>query len=224
MERDASTIFSMEIVARNDSNRRIIFSLSSNCCLRVNSFMNSKKFLEEETNKFQIPKVAAPSTPSYPFRESKIAHTYIFIEYQVSRFNLKKNGKLNGWSEVPFPKKGKIRARINPASFPYRCAPVESFRWFDFWRGCAVSAGFIPVARSVSRTLTSRSRGGATGSITMQRIGRAEGSSRVTRRKRAERWKGREKTGWEASERRQDRRRQPAITSWNVWERVGLWS
>lgn len=39
---------------------------------------------------------------------------------------------------------------------------MESFRWFDFWRGCAVSAGFIPVARSVSRTLTSKSRGGAT--------------------------------------------------------------
>lgn len=29
-------------------------------------------------------------------------------------------------------------------------------------------------------------------------------------------------SGSEASQRRQDRRRQPAITSWNVWERVGL--
>jgi len=28
--------------------------------------------------------------------------------------------------------------------------------------------------------------------------------------------------GSEASQRRRDRRRQPAITSWNVWERVGL--
>lgn len=34
--------------------------------------------------------------------------------------------------------------------------------------------------------------------------------------------KERPRTGSEASQRRQDRRRQPAITSWNVWERVGL--
>lgn len=32
----------------------------------------------------------------------------------------------------------------------------------------------------------------------------------------------RPETDSEASQRRQDRRRQPAITSWNVWERVGL--
>lgn len=32
----------------------------------------------------------------------------------------------------------------------------------------------------------------------------------------------RPRTGSEASQRRRDRRRQPAITSWNVWERVGL--
>lgn len=34
--------------------------------------------------------------------------------------------------------------------------------------------------------------------------------------------KERPRTSSEASQRRQDRRRQPAITSWNVWERVGL--
>lgn len=37
-----------------------------------------------------------------------------------------------------------------------------------------------------------------------------------------QRAKERSGTGSEASQRRQDRRRQPAITSWNVWERVGL--
>lgn len=89
----------------------------------------------------------------------------------------------------------------------------------------------------------------ATAGITMQRIaregkGNAEGAegSRVTRQPRGEKEErkgrggqrraeeyslvkeraGEGKTGSEASERRQDRRRQPAITSWNVWERVGL--
>lgn len=61
---------------------------------------------------------------------------------------------------------------------------------------------------------------------------RAEGRH-VTRERRIRLVKGGERerdlprkneaeTGSEASQRRQDRRRQPAITSWNVWERVGL--
>lgn len=44
-----------------------------------------------------------------------------------------------------------------------------------------------------------------------------EGRETYLRRAKERPW-----TGSEASQRRQDRRRQPAITSWNVWERVGL--
>lgn len=99
---------------------------------------------------------------------------------------------------------------------------------FDFW-WMRLAPGFIPVARSVSRTLTSTSSSRrSNGSIAMQRIGGgAEGSS-VTRRKREMGIKGererRPGRGKKRANRRQDRRRQPAITSWNVWERVGLGS
>lgn len=52
------------------------------------------------------------------------------------------------------------------------------------------------------------------------RGGGSEGGGRLfSARRRA---KERSGTGSGASQRRQDRRRQPAITSWNVWERVGL--
>lgn len=85
------------------------------------------------------------------------------------------------------------------------------------------------------------------GSITMQRIegkGNAEEQRAAVLREKersrtgkagmdtAGKWEGRAthlgraeerlETSSEASQRRQDRRRQPAITSWNVWERVGL--
>jgi len=99
----------------------------------------------------------------------------------------------------------------------------------------AAATSALAAATAASRCKESCSRGKG-------QWRRAEGR-RVTRKRKI--WAGKkEERGWrmgkgkerptseerrrdhglgsEASQRRQDRRRQPAITSWNVWERVGL--
>ncbi|KAI4480400.1 hypothetical protein M0802_014260 [Mischocyttarus mexicanus] len=75
---------------------------------------------------------------------------------------------------------------------------------------------------TMQRIVSRRERAGAEGKACYEVEREMHDVAQRRRVKRGERG-GRGRTGsQESSERRRDRRRQPAITSWNVWERVGL--